>query len=664
MVSEAATGGLHSPHRFAMLRKIVLGFFTSSAFVAVAADRQAPDHSGPPTFDPPPMVVVDQFGYTPSMRKIAVFRDPVGGYDAGQSFEPTNPCRVVRVDGGAAAYSGDCVSVGDGGAHPDSGDRAWWFDFSDVRVPGRYVVEDAGGTSSDPFTIGDDVYDDVLKVALKTFFYQRAGCPKQPPFADERWSDTASHLGPGQDPQARRHDAKTVASTERDLRGGWYDAGDYNKYTNWTANYVLDLVAMHRERPAVWTDDLGVPESGNGVPDVLDEAAWGAAWLLRMQDDDGGVLSILGLDSDSPPSKSDGPSFYGPASASASWTTAAALAAAAAEFRRHAPELTLDGTNAAEACLSAAVRADRWAEAHPDVKFQNNTPEYNSVGLGAGRQEVDDTARRTKRMKAKLYLWLATGEDVYRDALIAALPDEPLLQTGNLNTWRNEDYRDLLLAAERLGGSDPGLASKIRSTYLNGLERKPHVGAKDDPPPYRSLIPSYTWGSNAVKAREGLLFADASRALTPSARCDVAADYLHYLHGVNPMGLVYLTNMNEHGATRSANTLYHAWYCDGSPRWDDTRTGVGPLPGLLVGGPNPSYDWDGCCDSDAGCGGGKVPCGDAPPAPPKGQPPAKSYREFNDSWPLNSWSVTENSNGYQTQYLRLLSKFVSEGGSR
>jgi hypothetical protein len=51
-------------------------------------------------------------------------------------------------------------------------------------------------------------------------------------------------------------------------------------------------------------------------------------------------------------------------------------------------------------------------------------------------------------------------------------------------------------------------------------------------------------------------------------------------------------------------------------------------------------------------------CGSAPPAPPYNQPGAKSYRDFNDGWPLNSWSVSEPSNGYQVAYIRLLARFV------
>jgi len=135
-----------------------------------------------------------------------------------------------------------------------------------------------------------------------------------------------------------------------------------------------------------------------------------------------------------------------------------------------------------------------------------------------------------------------------------------------------------------------------------------------------------------------------------------AESYLHYLHGVNPLGVAYLTNMGAHGAERSVSQIYHSWFANGSAAWDSAgESTYGPAPGFLAGGPNPSYGWDGCCPD--GCGAGNS-CGSAPPSPPTGQPDQKSYFDFNDNWPLNSWSVTENSNGYQTAYIRLLSQFV------
>ena len=134
--------------------------------------------------------------------------------------------------------------------------------------------------------------------------------------------------------------------------------------------------------------------------------------------------------------------------------------------------------------------------------------------------------------------------------------------------------------------------------------------------------------------------------------------YLNYLHGVNPLGLVYLTNMERYGAEKSVSEIYHNWFVNGSKEYDSTKTSTyGPAPGFLVGGPNPGYERDECCKTKCGGYGAKM-CKRPVMSPPAGQPPMKSYAEFNDGWPLNSWSVTENSNSYQTAYIRLLSKYA------
>src|SRR5688572_732348 len=140
---------------------------------------------------------------------------------------------------------------------------------------------------------------------------------------------------------------------------------------------------------------------------------------------------------------------------------------------------------------------------------------------------------------------------------------------------------------------------------------------------------------------------------TTAAIFDAGAGYLHYLHGVNPLGKVYLSNMGSFGAEDSVDQFYHSWFADGSAQWDSVRTSTfGPAPGFVVGGPNPSYGWDDRCP------GVSPACGSAVLSPPTGQPAQKSYLDFNTSWPLNSWSVTENSNGYQAAYIRLLSRMV------
>jgi hypothetical protein len=139
----------------------------------------------------------------------------------------------------------------------------------------------------------------------------------------------------------------------------------------------------------------------------------------------------------------------------------------------------------------------------------------------------------------------------------------------------------------------------------------------------------------------------------------VAENYLHYLHGVNPFNRVYLSNMYGSGAENAVNEFYHSWFTDGSAKWDRAGESLyGPAPGFLTGGPNPYYDWDGCCPSGCGSSSNNALCYSESISPPKDQPDQKSYKDFNTSWPLNSWSVTENSCGYQLNYIRLMSRFL------
>jgi endoglucanase len=119
---------------------------------------------------------------------------------------------------------------------------------------------------------------------------------------------------------------------------------------------------------------------------------------------------------------------------------------------------------------------------------------------------------------------------------------------------------------------------------------------------------------------------------------------------VNPIQLVYLSNMSAYGAHTSVNSLFTMLFWNGS-------TFLAP-PGFLVAGPNPGYTWDTCCPSSCGGPGNNALCGPAPLSPPAGQPPQKSFKDFNSVWPLDSWWVSEPNDAYQAEYLRLLSKFV------
>lgn len=607
-----------------------------------------------------PFIIVDQFGYLPVSPKIAVIRDPQTGFDAGLSFVPGTNYIVVNALTGEKVFRGTPVSWNSGATDISSGDKAWHFDFSAVTATGRYfILDSAQSHRSYTFEISPIVYREVLKHAVRTFFYQRVGFDKDTLYAGAAWADSASHMGPLQDKNCRLYSDKDNTATERDLSGGWYDAGDYNKYTNWTANYIVEMMKAYQESPKAWADDYNIPESGNGIPDLLDEAKWGIDHLLRMQEPDGSVLCIVSEAHASPPSLASGQSVYGPATTSASFNTAAAFAISAKVYR------ALNMTDYADTLVSRAEKAWAWGVANPAVKFHNNNESAGTKGVGAGDQEEDDYGRSVSKIEAACFLFEATGKAEYDDYFKAnyqqmhlfmwnyAYPYEPIAQ-------------DLLLYYTRVPGADATISAGIRSTYKNAMltnsENFPAYYNKKDP--YQAHMNDYTWGSNNQKGAQGSMFYNMAYYDLDAAKkqdaLKAAQGYIHYIHGVNPLNRVYLSNMYAFGGDNCANEFYHSWFCNGSPRWD--RVGVsqyGPPPGYVPGGPNPSYDRDGCCStSTCGSAANNALCNSEDLEPPKNQPKQKSYKDFNTSWPLNSWSVTENSCGYQVNYIKLLSKFV------
>src|SRR5215472_12176055 len=227
---------------------------------------------------PIPMIVVDQFGYPTKASKIAVIRDPQMGYDNVVSFTPGTTYAVVDKSTGKIVKKGPPIAWNGGATDEVSGDKVWWFNFTDVEIPGTYTVVDIDkGLRSVEFEIDDHVYRNVLKHSVRMFFYQRAGFEKTAETAGSDWADAASHMGPGQDRRTHLWRGKpgikrfirglieSDVSEIKDLHSGWFDAGDYNKYASWAARNIIVLLRAYSENPNAFGDDSGIAESGNGV---------------------------------------------------------------------------------------------------------------------------------------------------------------------------------------------------------------------------------------------------------------------------------------------------------------------------------------------------------------------------------------------------------------
>ena len=590
--------------------------------------------------------MVDQFGYRTVSEKIAVIRNPQTGFDNGTHFTPGARYSLVDVATGQSVLTAAPTAWNSGATDSSSGDQAWWFDFSGVTAPGDYFVLDtSANVRSDVFRIADDVYRGVLVQSVRMLYYQRDGTSKPAQYAGADWADGAAHTA--------MCGLYSDGSAPKDLHGGWFDAGDQNEYANWAASDVIELLRAYLEHPSAFTDDLNIPESGNGVPDLLDEVKWELDWLTRMQDGGGGgsVLSVVGHQGGSPPSSDTQPCKYGPASTSATLTTAAAFAFASRVLGGVAAFGTAYPGYAA-GLLTRATSAWTWAGANPTVTFAN-------TGLvAAGEQEVDATGRMLKKLQAAVFLYEATGDATYKTFFDANYASVNLISSGFTDPALVE-RQDTLLEYTRATGATAASVTQILDVFKSAMNGADHFGAlSSSTDPYLAHLNGYYWGSNQIKGAEGGLFEDVivfGVDATRNADAARAAErYVHYLHGVNPLQLVYLSNMGAYGAAKSVTRFFHTWFAHGS-QWDTAGVSqFGPPPGYLTGGPNPSYSWDGCCPG--GCSGNN--CGAAVLAPPANQPDQKAYLDFNDGWPIDSWSVTEPDVMYQAHYIRLLSKFV------
>jgi len=588
-----------------------------------------------------PNIKVDQFGYRPHAQKVAIVSSPKEGFNGRSGYEAPNKLFVINNETQEVAFSANISPWKNGQVHGQSGDKVWWFDFTALTAPGNYfIIDSANYVRSDVFAISDHVYNHVLKHAVRMFYYQRCGVPKEAPYAEPGWTDEACHIHEGQDKKCRPRNGD---GPEYDLSGGWHDAGDYNKYTTFTFRVVHQLLSAYQDKPTVFQDNYNIPESGNGIPDLVDEIKFELDFLQKMMLEDGRTLlkvSVTEHQSASPASADTHARYYAPPASSATRCLASLFAHAYLVFNEFD-----DMKEYANTLLAKSELAWNW------VKNNSEYSTYDNSGFASASPEKSEYEQDTYLFTAAVYLYLATQKEEYKNHIEANYQKIYAMDRGYWYGYEYTHQRSLLDYCNS-PNADAAICQEIHQSFNNSMQGNEFMSAvNNQTDAYRAYLKDgdYGWGSNSLKSKVGEMFYDMYQygIADDEKYLRIAEEYIHYIHGRNALGKVFLTNMNEYGAQNSANEMYHLWFGNDTD-FDNAQTSkYGPPPVYLTGGVNKNY-------KPASAYEGPVL------SPPLNQPVQKFYKDWNTSWPENSWEITEPAIYYQAAYIMLLSKFASD----
>lgn len=445
--------------------------------------------------------------------------------------------------------------------------------FDKLSKEGRYLLYVPGAGVSKEFSIDRNVYADVSKAVLKGFYYQRSNQALEPQYAGG-WSRPAGH--PDTVVLIHPSAAGTLrpGGTGLSSPGGWYDAGDYNKYIVNSGITMGTLFSVYEDFPAYFkAQDLNIPESRNAIPDILDETIYNLRWMLTMQDPaDGGVYhkcTNAVFDGMVMPGVTKAPRYLVQKSTAAALDFAAVAAQAARvlkPFDRQLPGLS-------DSCLAAAQKAWDWAMKNPELRYSQQAinkkydPDIETGEYGAW--PVQD-----EWLWAAAELFAATKGKQYLDMLQKRMGDR-----ATLPSWGNVammGYLTLCRLQKSLPLSAQPLARAARDSIIRMAD---HFLINRSLNAFHTVMGQskgdFEWGSNAVAANQGMMLVYAYRITKKKAYLEGALSNLDYLLGRNATGYCFVTGF---GHLSPLHPHHRPSEADGI---------AAPVPGLLVGGPNP-----------------------------------------------------------------------------
>lgn len=536
---------------------------------------------------------LNQLGFAPEQEKTATI----------VLDEPVTIC-ILSAAGDTILMPNACTK-----ANPISGKTGQIVDFSALTTPGTYTlsVSRKNEIMTSPFTICERPYQELTRQALRAYYHQRASMATEEPFA-EGYARPAGHPDDSVIVHASAATAERPEGTIISSPGGWYDAGDYNKYiVNSSFTMGVWLMAYEMNKSYFDTLSLNIPESQSACPDMLAEAMYNIRWMMTMQDLDGGVYHKLtepDFESFIRPDQCQKPRYV------VMKTTAAALdfaATMAMTARVYAPYEETYPNFCAEA-QTAALRAYAWAQANPAVYYDQ--PKMNeefqpAITTGA----YDDFEVTDEFYWAATELYLLTGNEDYK-AQISTFQSQ--ISNYTPAVWGNVAelaYLDLLLHAKGNANAEALLAHLqpyIDEATTISAFRSPYGNRETD----------FFWGCNSegccwrgIECLYAYRLTGDPKYLINAERC------LNYILGQNATGYCYVTGFGSRPTSHPHHRLSFS-----HPK--------GTLPGFLAGGPNPAKQ-------DAETDGVKYP---------KDVPADECYLDYQPSYASNevtiNWNVT------------------------
>lgn len=527
-----------------------------------------------------PAIHVNQEGYVPAFPKQAMI-----GYYLGDLGEMPVPAKVgftlrdART--GKEVFKGPLTSRPDIGQNisPLPYQEVLVADFSDFKTPGEYRLAVEGLGASLPFLIDEGIAMGFARTYALGLYEQRCGCSNDLPFT--RFIHAACHIAPAQIPSPQSDGQFTftwskiqgyaaqpspdnppqraplltsesaqlfpfVKTGTVDVSGGHHDAGDYSKYTMNSAELVHYLMFAIDSVPGLATlDNLGTPESGDGIPDVLQEAKYEADFLAKLQDTDGGFYFLVypktrEYESGALPEKGDAQVVW-PKNTSVTAASVAALAQSASSpsMKKHYPE-------AAEKYLKQAQLG--W-------KFL--TTALEKYGKDGAYQKItfysDHYGHNDELVWAACELYLATGDKAYQDQMMKWLPNPADPATFRWGWWRmSESWGNAIRSYAFAARSGRMSKEKLDARYLDICEGQVIAAAEDALGWSRKNAYATPFPLPTKKTRGGGWYFSLDQAsdlavawlIEPNpAYLEALVGAMNYEGGTNPVNVTYLTGL-------------------------------------------------------------------------------------------------------------------------